>query len=55
MDHYGAHILATTRRAEFATEAATSRLAATMRERSAGQAPAPVNGWRVRLRRPATT
>jgi hypothetical protein len=35
MDQYGAHVLATERRTEFAADAAATRLAAAIRERSA--------------------
>ncbi len=54
MDHYGAHILATTRRTEFAADAAASRRAAAIRERSADESPSPVRGRRIRAPRPAT-
>ena len=46
MDQYGAHILATTRRSEFAADAAAARLAAATRERSANQLPSAGGVWR---------
>jgi hypothetical protein len=54
MDHYGAHILATTRRTEFAADASASRRAAAARERSVDQLPSFVAGRTIRARRPAT-
>lgn len=44
MDQYGADILATTRRAEFAADAAAARLATATRERSAKQLPSVDGG-----------
>ncbi|HEV7652328.1 MAG TPA: hypothetical protein VGP26_29595 [Actinophytocola sp.] len=53
MDQYGAHILATIRRAEFAADAAAARLAAAVRE--PGRSPAAIAGRRIPAPRPATT
>lgn len=54
MNQYGAHILAAIRRTEFAAEAAESRRAAAVRERSTGRSPL-TTGHRVPVHRPATT
>jgi hypothetical protein len=53
MEQYGAHIIATTRRMEFAADATASRLAATARRHSDEHAPSPVVRRRIRARRPA--
>jgi hypothetical protein len=53
MEQYGAHIIATTRRMEFAADAAASRLAATARRQSAEHVPSPVTRRRIRTPRPA--
>jgi hypothetical protein len=53
MDQYGAHILATTRQAEFMAAAAASRLAAATREQPDDPRPATVAGKGFRTPRPA--
>lgn len=55
MDQYGAHLLATTRRIEFAADAATARRAAATRERSDDQPPSPVARRAIPARRPVAT
>jgi hypothetical protein len=55
MDQYGAHILATIRRTEFAADAAAARWAAATRARSADQPTRSVVSHRIPARRPATT
>ena len=54
MNEYGAHILATVRSSEFAAEAAESRRAAAVRERSTWRTPAAARR-RIPAQRPATT
>lgn len=55
MDQYGAHILASIRRTEFAADAVAARRAAATRERSPAQPQSSDVQRRFRARQPATT
>jgi len=54
MNQYGAHILATIRRTEFAAEATASRRAAALRERSTDQPRSSATDRPARARQPVT-